>query len=453
MGAASASMRRRDALVGAPRGVVYRRPTMDHPVPAPLPDWLSESYANLRTDGALDLFGTIDDRTALALAPRIKDLPGLARLVFRAEGLSDAGVAALAGVGVDVEVEYISARQLYALLPFVDRVVGLRVDVPAEVASASAQSVARFTALRRIDTHLAGWDDDQLVVAVASLRALESIGLRGASLTGAGLAALPCPEGLRSLDLNELGPSRITGHGTPITAEWAMLSRLTGLECFDGGLNRAEGDALGGLVHATRLRELNLIGMKWAKPSLAFLKGLKALERLSWNVAGAAKGLDAALPHLASLRNLALYDKASDATLAALGAGCPALTTLALHAGSVSDAGIAALAPLQRLRDLQVQGEGVTDACVEAITRLTALEGLRVVKTSVTDAFVEAAARDLPGLRGLDLSKTAVTDACIDTLIAMTSLTSVGVGKTRISKKGVARLTAARPGLHVSTYA
>ncbi len=32
-------------------------------------------------------------------------------------------------------------------------------------------------------------------------------------------------------------------------------------------------------------------------------------------------------------------------------------------------------------------------------------------------------------------------------------LTSVGVGKTKVSKKGIARLSAARPGLHVSTYA
>ncbi len=176
---------------------------MDQPVPAPLPDWLSENYASLRTDGVLDLFGTIDDRTALAIAPRIKKLPGLVRLVFRAEGLTDPGIAALAGVGVEVEVECISARNLDALLPFVDRVVGLRVDVPGDIALACAESVARFTALRRIDTHLAGWHDDHLAAAVGPLRALESIGLRGASLTGAGLAALPCPERLRSLDLGK----------------------------------------------------------------------------------------------------------------------------------------------------------------------------------------------------------------------------------------------------------
>lgn len=417
-------------------------------MPAPLPDWLSEDYANLRTDGVLDLFGAFNDRTALAIAPRIKDLPGLKRLVFRAEGLTDPGIAALAGVGVDVEVEFVSARSLDVLLPFVDRVVGMRVEVPA-----AAKSVARFTALRRIDTHLARWDDDDLAVAVGGLRALESIGLRGANLTGAGLASLPCPERLRSLDLNELGPSHITGPATPITTEWAVLSRLTGLERFDGGLNRVEGDALGALARATRLRDLSLLGMKWPKPSLAFLKGLEALERLLWNIAGTAKDLVAALPHLGSLQAFGLYDKASDATLSALAAGCPGLTSLNLHAGSVTDAGVASLAPLRGIKSLGIQGDGVTDACVGALEQLPALETLKVVRTSVTDAFVEAAARALPRLRGLDLGKTAVTDACVDALIAMTSLTSVGVGKTRVSKKGLARLTAARPGLHVSTYA
>lgn len=426
---------------------------MNDAVPAPLPDWLSEEYANLRTDGVLDLFGSIGDARALALAPRVRSHGGLTKLVFCAEGLGNAAVAALADVGLDVEVEYVSARHLDALLPFADRVVGMRADASATGSLEGARKLSRFTALRRLDTHLAAWDDEQLAVALETLGALEAVSLRGGAFTGAGLAALPNPGALRSLDLTELGPCHITGPGIAITHEWSVLSRFTGLQSFDGALNRLEGDALGGLAAAPGLLSLSLIGMKWAKPGMKFLGALGALERLNWNVAGTAKALDAAIPRLTHLRELSLLDKASDATLAALAAHCPSLKGLALHVGSVTDAGVAQLAALGELESLGVQGDGVTDGCAEALSSFPALRALRVTKTSVSDAFVEAVARSLPSLRGLDLGKTAVTDACVDALIGIGSLHSVGLGKTKVSKKGITRLRAARPDLHVSTYA
>ncbi|MDB4927721.1 MAG: serine/threonine protein kinase [Myxococcaceae bacterium] len=428
-------------------------PAMNDAVPAPLPAWLSEDYANLRADGVLDLFGSIDDARAVALAPRIRSHGGFTKLVFRAEGLSDAAVAALADVGLDVEVEYAGRRHLDALLPFADRVVGMRADASATESLEGARKLSRFTSLRRLDTHLAAWDDDQLAVALETLRALDALSLRGGAFTGTGLAALPNPGALRSLDLNELGPCRITGPGIAITHEWSMLSRFTGLQSFDGALNRLQGDALGGLASAPRLLHLSLIGMKWAKPGLKFLGALGALERLNWNVAGTAKALDAAIPRLTHLRELSLLDKASDATLAALAAHCPSLKWLELQAGSVTDAGVARLAGLTALESLGVQGDGVTDACAETLSAFPALRALKVTKTSVSDAFVEAAARALPSLHGLDLARTAVTDACVDALIGIGSLHSVGLGKTKVSKKGVTRLRAARPDLHVSTYA
>jgi len=421
--------------------------------PAPLPSWLSESYANLRTDGVLDLFGALDDAVARSLAPRIRAHPGLTRLIFRADGLSAASVVALADVGIDVEVEYAGAHHLDALLPLADRVVGVRADASATASLECATRLSRFTSLRRLDTLLAAWDDEQLAVALGTLRALESISLRGGALTGTGLAALPRPEALRSIDLNELRLSHVTGPGFAITDEWTVLARFTGLQRFDGALNRLEGDALGGLGHAADLRHLSLLGMKWARPGLKFLGALEALERLHWNVAGTAKALDAAIPALTRLREASLYDKASDATLAALAASCPSLERLELHAGSVTDAGVAELAKLRSLEALGVQGEGVTDAVVGVLATFPALRDLKAMKTAVTDAFVEEVARAMPSLRWIDLGKTAVTDACVDAIVGMGSLRTVGLGKTKVSKKGLARLRAARPDLHVSTYA
>jgi hypothetical protein len=137
----------------------------------------------------------------------------------------------------------------------------------------------------------------------------------------------------------------------------------------------------------------------------------------------------------------------------------------------VSDAGLAELSGLKRLKRLHLPGQRVTDAGFAHLSGLTSLEALLISEAPITEAGLAHLA-GLPRLKQMALNKTRV--ASLGSISKMHWLTSldirgnpiddVGLAPaaglvglrwlvlegTRASPTGVASLRAARPGMNVA---
>jgi Leucine rich repeat/Leucine Rich repeat len=106
---------------------------------------------------------------------------------------------------------------------------------------------------------------------------------------------------------------------------------------------------------------------------------------------------------------------------------------------TVTDAGVAHLAGLTKLRVLNLSGTDVGDAGLTHLSRLTNLRELRLSATSVTGDGL-AHLSGLKGLRVLDLSNTMLTDAGLVYLKGLTGLQTLDLSDTRISKSAAVHL-------------
>ncbi len=104
-----------------------------------------------------------------------------------------------------------------------------------------------------------------------------------------------------------------------------------------------------------------------------------------------------------------------DAELARLGPVAPAIQWLDLGGTAVTDAGLAALAPMRHLERLHLDLTPVSDRGLERLAPLKRLEYLNLRGTAVTDRGL-ATLRGLPRLRSLYLWQTAVTPAAAQAL-------------------------------------
>ena len=116
-----------------------------------------------------------------------------------------------------------------------------------------------------------------------------------------------------------------------------------------------------------------------------------------------------------------------DAELARLAPIAPAVQWLDLSGTAVTDAGLAALAPMRGLERLRLDQTKVTDSGLARLSRLKQLAYLNLRGTAVTDKGLDAL-RGLPRLRALYLWQTAVTPAAAQAL-----------GDSLIDKRRIAR--------------
>ena len=137
--------------------------------------------------------------------------------------------------------------------------------------------------------------------------------------------------------------------------------------------------------------------------------------------------------------------------------GMAEVEELNLALTDVSDAGIASVATLPRLRKLVVYGgnRGVTDQGLAELKGKTSLESLELVNTRVTDEGLRVL-QDLPNLRSLTLHYepwrgTRLTDAGLVHLRNLPKLGSVTLRGRWASAGAVAELRAALPGCRVIT--
>ena len=120
-----------------------------------------------------------------------------------------------------------------------------------------------------------------------------------------------------------------------------------------------------------------------------------------------------------------------------------------LHASkshAVTDRGLAALAPLRRLRVLDLYWSAVTDAGLAALSGMPELEELHLGMTRLTGPGLVHLV-GLQRLAYLNLEETDVGDDAVGRLLALSGLTRLVLARTRVTTKGLAELRAGLPRL------
>ncbi len=130
-----------------------------------------------------------------------------------------------------------------------------------------------------------------------------------------------------------------------------------------------------------------------------------------------------------------LFGRASDAKMAQIGQ-LDRVKTLILCQSPVTDAGLVQLEGMAELEGLHLGGTGVGDAGMAHLEGLTGLKQLKLDDTQVGDAGLDRL-RGLTGLRLLVLSNTRVTDSGLSPLKRMTGLEFLSLAGTRVTDDGL----------------
>jgi predicted nucleic acid-binding protein len=141
-------------------------------------------------------------------------------------------------------------------------------------------------------------------------------------------------------------------------------------------------------------------------------------------------------------------DRLTDLELAPLAARATDLRELYLHSPGITDAGLAHLRDLVKLKTLYLGGSSVTDAGLVHLDGLLGLRTLNLARTAITDAGL-AHLSGLTGLRTLVLWETRVTDTGLVHLRALPGLRELDVERTRVTAAGIEDLRRALPEVEV----
>jgi endonuclease YncB( thermonuclease family) len=193
-----------------------------------------------------------------------------------------------------------------------------------------------------------------------------------------------------------------------------------------------------------RTRRLDLYRTVLTDDQLAQLVSLSELEKLSvgWGVTDAGLAHLKALPRL---RHLNLhYKKITDAGLKHL-AHVTQLQELVLSNTLITDAGLKHLKGLERLRYLDLSRNELTDAALRELCSLKSLKALALARTRITDTGL-VQIKELSNLEYLDVSGTEVTENGIEPLIGLNRLRVLKV-PDRVSGKARSRLRGTLPSL------
>jgi hypothetical protein len=248
---------------------------------------------------------------------------------------------------------------------------------------------------------------DDGLAHLAGMTNLAELTISAPRVTGRGLAGIAELPRLRKL---EVGGCGLTAEAIP------PLNRCRGLE--ELGLNHYQNAAVGDRLFAvlpqlTSLRVLHAIRDDVTAEGYRVLARLTELEEL---VIGGQAFTDRELDHLLGLRRLRRLNlHGTTCTWGSLSrlAALPGLRALDLNAFRPEDGGIRALRELRQLRWLNL-GLRASDAVLDAIADLPFLEELHFRNLSVTDAGL-ARLKRLPRLRRLSaetgrISKEFVRD-------------------------------------------
>jgi hypothetical protein len=140
--------------------------------------------------------------------------------------------------------------------------------------------------------------------------------------------------------------------------------------------------------------------------------------------------------------------KVTDDDLAGLAGLTDYLGEIGLHGQKVTDAGLAHLKGLTKMRQMDLSATPITDAGLAHFTGMKDLESLTLYETAVGDDGLEHLS-GLTNLQTLHLMKTNVSDKGLQHLHGLPNLKWLNVQGTRVTDAGVRELQQARPGLQV----
>lgn len=270
----------------------------------------------------------------------------------------------------------------------------------------------------------------ELLATIDTLQALEVFEPTSGAGPGANYEALAGMEALRSLATN-----------IPVThesiSELAKLSQLEHLRIETGEVDAADASQLASL---TRLRSL-AVPTALDDGLLAALTPLATLEVLR---GGVSKDLtDAGMESLSSFATLRFTEldvQGSKVTGAHLDSHPFAnLETLDLNNTAVSDAGLAGIAGLTKLKHLNIASTTVSDAGLVKLAMLTSLESLGLGGTNVKNPRWEKLSA-LSSLTHLSLVDTRVSDSGFRRIEELQSLTHLDLYGSRIGNGGLAQV-------------
>jgi hypothetical protein len=117
----------------------------------------------------------------------------------------------------------------------------------------------------------------------------------------------------------------------------------------------------------------------------------------------------------------------------------------------VGDAGVANLAGMRVLQNLDLSGTNLSDAALASLARNhPSLQWLELRRTRITTAGLAHLAK-LPRLLDLDLSDCPIDDDAIPALIGCRSLRMLQLPGTKLTPSGVAHLREALPSCTVDS--
>ena len=344
-------------------------------------------------------------------------------------------------------------------------------------ADGALDAISGLPELRELDLSAALVGDEQLG-HLTGPPSLAGLNLARTYITDAALAAVGRLKGLRSLDLSR---DCVTDQGLPSLSGLKKLATLTLVQ------TDVQGSGLKALAGLPNLRELDLRGTGVTEEAVAPLRGIAGLHirgvrtreqmltaddprcyaalraarfRLDRDDAGNVVSLFAGptpkpaewianLDGLHSLEALYLPLGVTDADMSHVGR-VASLTALSLGRGwrvgvapvGVTNAGVARVAPLEKLRRLQLRGcRYLNDDALAAVARFKGLEDLDLAGTSVTGPGLRYLAA-LKMLKRLDLSDTPITDAGLSNVAAITGLEVLAIGGTSVTRAAALQLRA-----------
>ena len=310
------------------------------------------------------------------------------------------------------------------------------------------ERLAEIKTLKRLDLSFT-YVSDRGIERIAQLPGLEELTLDTAEfITDAATSYLRAAKHLRKLSLR----------GTDVTdISMPYLAELTTLRSLDLSFTMLGEVGMESLPALIELEELNLGGTHINGINLNFLKLLPKLRKLSFNGiqrrnAGACwsplivdQDLDA-IAQLASLEDLNLGIGVS------LGRG-PAQTgtgNCRVTGGiKISDAGVAKLARLKKLRRLDLSGAKLTATGLKALQQLP-LERLSLWNCTAIDDSTAPILAGIPTLTTLDLSYTGAADAALKTIAALPRLQAIYLTDTKVTPDGAEAFRKQKPGVFVS---
>jgi len=290
-----------------------------------------------------------------------------------------------------------------------------------------AELFGLIRSLRAIELH-GSWADHKTMLKVAKADRLRELVLRDTEI---GNFSLNQVKGLEHLSVVDLRGNTFNDK-TPLYFRELPLTSFT-CACPNLGEN-----GLRSLRHVKELRRLQILSSKITSASEENLGEFKALEALTFHGHDPGQAGFAALAGLEVLRELELEiepEGLSDPALRGLG-DLPGLRKLILRSPEIDDRIAPELGKLHALEVLDLGGTSISDATLTAVAEMPQLQRLILHHTRVTNRGLEHL-KGLNKLEVLELDHTDVVDAGVAHLSPLRSLRELRLDATLVTDRSI----------------